>query len=513
MPDRWDVIIVGAGIGGLTAAATLVKSGLRVLVLDRNPHPGGTAYVYQRKGFTFPMGPLGFGTPSMVKDTLSNLVGGDLKLSKIKYRIKAFDLDIPLSLSFPRMIEELTRLFPTEAKATTQFFKDVEEIVSAIQFPDIDPNHSILEKAMSKSASDYLSGLVKDWRLRRVLGSIGTQEPYSSLPLLAAMWNLMSNEGIWYPMGGMRSLCDRIIQTMSGHRGNHNGFGEIKLRTEVEEIRVEKGKVLGVALMGGAKIDSAAVISNADYKNTFLKLIESKVVPDKWYRAVVKAKQTSSNLQVSLGVDANRVDLSSFKDADRLIYRRSQGTSSKELNWSTDEINLEGLAMQELEVSLLSKNDKMLCPAGTEVIVIRTEAEHSHFTRFRPAWRKRVPEYQYYKVRLGRALIKEVVNLIPGLEKSILVMDIATPLTFEEQGGRSGGAVAGWSWNYQDHPDYRTRELVRTPIQGLYMAGYQAFSALFMGGIPTAMESGKRAAQAVLQGAGPLEKIMIPITG
>jgi phytoene dehydrogenase-like protein len=300
---------------------------------------------------------------------------------------------------------------------------------------------------------------------------------------------------------------------MSGHRGNHNGFGEIKLRTEVEEIRVEKGKVLGVALMGGAKIDSAAVISNADYKNTFLKLIESKVVPDKWYRAVVKAKQTSSNLQVSLGVDANRVDLSSFKDADRLIYRRSQGTSSKELNWSTDEINLEGLAMQELEVSLLSKNDKMLCPAGTEVIVIRTEAEHSHFTRFRPAWRKRVPEYQYYKVRLGRALIKEVVNLIPGLEKSILVMDIATPLTFEEQGGRSGGAVAGWSWNYQDHPDYRTRELVRTPIQGLYMAGYQAFSALFMGGIPTAMESGKRAAQAVLQGAGPLEKIMIPITG
>jgi phytoene dehydrogenase-like protein len=512
MPDRWDVIIVGAGIGGLTAAATLVKAGLRVLVLDRNPHPGGTAYVYQRKEFTFPMGPLGFGTPSTVKDTLSNLDGGDLKFSKIQYRIKAFDLDISLSLSFPRMIEELTRLFPTEAKATTQFFKNVEEIVSAIQFPDIDPNHSILEKAMRKSASEYLSGLVKDWRLQRVLGSIGTQEPYSSLPLLAAMWNLMSNEGIWYPMGGMRLLCDRIIQAVSGHRGNNDGFGEIKLGIEVEKIRVEKGKVLGVALMDGAKIDSAAVISNADYKNTFLKLIESKVVPDEWYRAVVKAKQTSSNLQICLGADANRVDLSSFNEADRMIYRRSQGTSSEELDWSTDEMNPEALARQELEVSLLSKKDRMLGPKGTEIIVIRTEAEHSHFSRFRPTWRKRVPEYQDYKMRLGRALIHEVENLIPGLEKSILVMDMATPLTFEEQGGRSGGAVAGWSWNYEDHPDYRVRELVRTPIQGLYMAGYQAFSALFMGGVPTAMESGKRAAQAVLQGAGPVERIMIPVT-
>ena len=152
---------MGAGIGGLTAAAILVQAGLRVLVLDRNPHPGGTAYVYKRKGFTFPMGPLGFSTPSIVKDTLSELDGGDLKLSKIQYRIKAFDLEIPLSLPFPRMIEELTRLFPTEAKAITQFFKDVEEIVSAIEFPDVDPNRSILEKAAKKSALEYLSGLVK----------------------------------------------------------------------------------------------------------------------------------------------------------------------------------------------------------------------------------------------------------------------------------------------------------------------------------------------------------------
>jgi len=73
-----------------------------------------------------------------------------------------------------------------------------------------------------------------------------------------------------------------------------------------------------------------------------------------------------------------------------------------------------------------------------------------------------------------------------------------------------GGAVAGWSWDYEDFHDYQSRELIGTPIKGLYMAGYQAFSALFMGGVPTAMESGKWAAKAVLEGAPPTEKILIP---
>ena len=75
MPEKWDAIIIGAGVGGLTAAAHLAKAGLKVLVFDRNPHPGGTAYVYHRKGFTFPMGPLGFSNPKLVQETLKDLEG------------------------------------------------------------------------------------------------------------------------------------------------------------------------------------------------------------------------------------------------------------------------------------------------------------------------------------------------------------------------------------------------------------------------------------------------------
>jgi ferredoxin--NADP+ reductase len=507
MREHWDAIVIGAGMGGLTAAAHLVKAGLKVLVLERNPHPGGTAYVYHRKEFTFPMGPLGFSHPSLVKTILKDLkIEDDLKFSRVHYRIRAFGLDSPLSLHFSELVRELAKSFPSDAKAVEHFFKDMDEFISKQK---ADPNRSILNQKHNISASEYLHHHIKDGRLRCILGSIGTREPYSSLPLLAAMWNLMSHEGIWFPEEGMQSFCKQLVKAVVG---NNENSGEIRLNKEVAKIRVDQGKVLGVILKDGTQLDSSSIISNADYKTAFLKLMDPKMIPPDWYDAISNARQTGSVFQVCLGVDMGRADLLAFEKATRLIYRRNVENVHKRetLDWNVQEIDPDALAGQELEVSLWGKDWEVVSSKGRAPIVIRTEAEYNHFAKFRLGWRQRSPEYQGYKTRLAQALIRDVDHLIPGLEKAILVMDVATPLTFEDQGGRSGGAVAGWSWNYEDFQDDQPKELIRTPVKGLYMAGYQAFSALFMGGVPTAMESGKRAARAVFQGRGPVEKILIP---
>jgi all-trans-retinol 13,14-reductase len=502
MTEVWNTIIVGSGIGGLTAAAHLVKAGLRVLVLETNPHIGGTAYVYQRKGFTFPMGPLGFSHPKLIQDILNTLgEGKNLDLSRVHYRLRAFDLDIPISLPFHEMVKELTRIFPSETKGLGEFFNDTmvmnpSDPLSITKYPYI-------------SASEYLSGLIKDWRLQRILGSIGTREPYSGLPLLAAMWNLMCHEGIWFPEEGMQSFCERLVRAVIG---KNKSRGEIQLNKEVTKIRVEQGEALGVTLRDGTEIDSSSVISNADFKTVFLKILDPKMIPPEWYDAVSSARQTGSIFQVCLGVDSGKADLSIFKKASRLIYRRS-GRNAQEtetLDWSVQEIDPEALASQELEVSLWGKDCEKVSSEGRASIVIRAEAEYNHFAKYRLGWRQRSSTYQDYKTRLAYALIREVDHLVPGLQNAILVMDVATPLTFEDQGGRSEGAVAGWSWDYQDFKDEKPKELIQTPIKGLFMTGYQAFSALFLGGVPTAMESGKRAAEAVLKGSGPVGEIMIP---
>jgi len=329
MSSGWDTIIIGAGLGGLTAAAKLVKAGLRVLVLERNPHPGGTAYVYHRKGFTFPMGPLGFTNPALIGGTLKDLgEGDDLKFYRVHYRVRAFNLEIPLSLSFSATKKKLAELFPSDAQGVAQFFDDVEAIGSSPACRDSHINSSITKRAGETSAAEYLKGLVNDLRLRRILGSLGSREPYSNLALLAAMWNVMSKDGIWYPEGGMDLFCGRLVRAVGGqHKDSklsdikgdegwrREGIGMIRLGTEVKKIRVEK--ILGVTLEDGTQIDTDSIISNADYKTTFLKLIDPQMIPTKWYQAVLNAKQTGSILQVCLGVNSKRADLSSFEEASR----------------------------------------------------------------------------------------------------------------------------------------------------------------------------------------------------
>ncbi len=524
MKEKWDSIIIGSGIGGLTAAACLVNRGLRVLVLERNPHIGGTAYVYHRGDFTFPMGPLGFSSSRVVKEILRAIGQGDyLELSPIRYKVHAFGLDVRISLPFQDLANELSRKIPGQKEQIERFFADMAAIIDAMQqHPTQNVDDEFLAKASGASAAKYLSECVSDWRLRRILGSTGTREPYSSLVILAAMWNLIAREGIYYPKLGMRPLCERLAGAVSGkspqNEGaaegneyrNRRGFSEIVLNSDVKEIRVGEGKVQGVTLRNGAKLDAPVVISNADYRTTFLQLVDSKAVSPDWLAAVRAAKQTMSNIQVCLGCDASKVDLTTFHECSRIIYRRSGSEVADEgvPDWQAHEIVPVTLARQELEISLLSADDPSLCPRGCAVVIVRTEADYEHFARFHSGPRRRLAPYIEYKTRLAYALINEVENLLPNLSNSILVSDVATPLTYEERGGRSEGAVAGWSWNYEDNQDYAPRELVRTPIRGLYMAGYQAFSSLFLGGIPTAMESGRRAAEAALHGAEPSQDVL-----
>jgi phytoene dehydrogenase-like protein len=524
--SQWDTVIIGAGIGGLTAAAKLVKAGLRVLILEKNPHPGGTAYVYQRKGFSFPMGPLGFSNPSIVKDALSKCGGGEeLNFDRIHFHLRAFDLDLPLSLPFSEMVDVFKKHFPSDGHAVSQFFEDVEN-TTMLRPSSPQSDLARRQKALEQiAAEDYLRASIKDERLRRILGSLGTREATSSFSLQAAMWKLMSEEGIWYPKGGMRSFCDtlarRVEENVVESRGTENREGEglqsglrgsIQLKKEVEEIRVRDGRVSGIVVKGGGEIEVNSVISNADYKTTFLKLISRDVLPEKWYRAVSEARQTGSVLQVCLGVHEKKVDLSAFAHASRLIYRRGRKLepNNEDIDWTVNKIDPEILAGQELEVTLWSQEDRMLAPPDGAVIVIRAEVPYDHFSRYRLDFRKRSSDYLNYKIRLGQALVREVTPLLPGLDSATVVMDVATPLTFEDQGGRSEGAVAGWSWDYSDFKDFQPRELIRTPIRGLFMAGVQAFSGLFMGGVPAAMMSGLRAAQAVLEGTGPTDEVLIP---
>jgi phytoene dehydrogenase-like protein len=508
MSEHWNAIVIGAGIGGLTAAARLAKENLRVLVVEKALHPGGTAYVYERKGYTFPMGPLGFSNPELVQEMLRELgIREGLDLKRVHYGLRAFHRQIRLSLPFRQLAADLASLYPSEREGIYRFFEDMMSISGVIREPSITPRTGLAHR-LEVSAASYLEDLIKDQRLRRILGSMGTRKPYSGLPLLAAMWELLCEKGIHYPREGMRYLADILVKAIAApSRKNH-----IQLGAEVADIRVEDGRACGIALTDGSVLTADAILSNADFKNTFLRLLSPGVVPAGLRQALSTTPQTMSNLQVCLGLDSSRMDFTAFGEASRIIYRNESVMPGEDEgpDWKALEIDPSDLAGSELEIDLLSQDDPSLAPPGKAVLVIRVAADHRHFARFRPQWGKRSHGYLEYKNHLARTLIAEASNLSSGLGEAIEVMDVATPLTFEERGGRSDGAVAGWSWDYGIEHGLKARELVLTPIAGLYMAGYQAYSMLALGGVPSAMHSGLQAAEYLMQGAGPSKEIAVP---
>ena len=200
----------------------------------------------------------------------------------------------------------------------------------------------------------------------------------------------MSDVGIWYPVGGMGGFWERL-----GAAARAAGVGAAPAHA-VAAIRVVRGRVRGVELEDGTVVDAVAIVSDADYKTTVLRLLDSREIPVEWRAAATAARQTASNLQVALGLDASRCDLSAFDQGGRIIYRSPRVEIGEEggVDWAAPgPVDPALLARQELEVALWSRDDASLAPPGGAVLVIRTKADHAHFARYRPAPRRRVPEY------------------------------------------------------------------------------------------------------------------------
>jgi all-trans-retinol 13,14-reductase len=503
----WDVIVIGAGIGGLGCAAKLARNGCRVLVLEKDSHIGGTSYIFRRDGYTFPMGPLSFSFPGLVRQFLSG-IGDD---AEIGFKRNHFQLvtpffDIIYSHPLVRVRDDLKMIFERESPGLDAFFSELKSIIALtrdiylwhpdyrLDGQDVDRRRQLaggkvkvglVRDLSGMPSADLLGRYLRDDRLIKFLGSQGTVRPEISALNLAFMWNVMSEEGIWFPLGGIHGLSERLRDVVLG-----NG-GKIELGASVEEIIVKEGRAVGVKTRSGQSHSAAWLVSNADYKRTFLEMIEPESVPSDLLADVKNIPFTDSELCVYLGIDAGRVDFGRMR-ATHLFYLH------RESDKNSLPSDLEDFDSREIEICRWSDNAPEHAPEHKVALVLRVSFPYDHFARFRTGEKKRTEDYRDYKLSLARKLIQTAEHALPGLGSAVEVMEVATPLTYEDWGHRFRGSIAGWTWSADYERPFGRKLLIKTPIPNLLMAGIYAASELFFGGIPTSLHTADLAADIIL---------------
>ena len=502
--DNVDVIIIGAGIGGLTAAAYLARAGRKVIVLEQDSHIGGTAHVFKRGGFTFPTGPQSITMPAYIADSLCEL-GVERRLSFIQdhFQVIRGSLDIMISQPLDQVVQQLSDHFPEEYIGINIVIKVLEEVITALdvlQPYDLieqalgcitDSNAcAVLEKWGSIPARDLFDRHLKAKSLKDILGSQGTGETEMSVVLLAQMWRFMSRVGIWYVKGGIE-----VIPLLLAERLRAFG-GKIRPGERVKNIKVQDGAVTGVELTSGSIIKAPLVISDADYRETIEELLPPDAFPDNEREIISRMNLTSSEFTVFLGVRRELVDLSAFR-GDHLFVKLKEGGP---VPWELKKSRLEDFLQDEIWLSWWSRHDSTLAPPGCEALILKVGAPFDVFAPFSGDGRGHHKERYYsLKEEFADGLVAAAANILPGLPGAVVVREVATPLTYKYWGHRSEGSVAGWSWRSGEQSKPWAQSLAVTKVSGLLMVGLHSFTRLFYGGMGTSMYSGKYAADIVLK--------------
>ncbi len=503
-----DGIVIGAGLGGLMAASKLAAAGKKVLVLEKKPLPGGTSYVFRRAGYAFPMGPFSFGFPGRVQGFLEEAgIGEKVPFRRSGFELRTPVLDVMISQPLADLESELAGIFPGERDGLARFFRQLESAISMSRDMDLwhpdfalppaasraprravpdDPDRIEEVRRLSRlPASQVLNGLIGSVPLRNFLGSMGTAGPEMSMLNLASMWNVMAMEGIWFPSCGVHGIADLLLRRL------RDLGSEVRSSAPVRRILVRKGRAAGVVISQGETLEARWVISNADYKTTFLDLLDAADVPGLDLGAVRNVPYTGSEFCVYLGLRPDEVDLSAIR-AEHLFYRREiRGGPEPDLEEFDD---------REIEICFWSRKAPDLVPAGRASLVLRVGFPYRHFEAWSTGYKLRKEGYREYKNRLAERLIRTAEGVLPGLSSAVEVMETATPLTYRDWGNRYEGSIAGWTWSGRDSTRLPGKILVQTPVPGLLVAGAYAASELFLGGVPTALYTGSLAADLVLAG-------------
>ena len=484
------VVIIGAGISGLSAGIYAARSGFDVTILEQHNIPGGLSTSWSRKGYYFeggmhwltgsspklPLnkvwretGALQDNNPIELRDPLYNLIDENGKtlsicrdISKLqqaliayapedKYRIKRMCRSIKAFTKLHLVVFD-ERGCKCKNPVKVSFAELMSMLPAVIRVPYL----------QNKSYMEYVSKF-RNKNLRHLLSSVIGYR-YNALSFIYTLGSFASGD-CGYPAGGSIRMAQNMLATYQ------KLGGKIEFRTKAENIHVDEYEVRGVVVSDGRggeqhEIEADAVIVTQDARAAVDCLFD-KMIDEPWVNTMRRESLTEQNMFIGLGVKA---------DLSRLPYC-CVFPLDKPFEYA-------GCKWTELRVYNYAAY-KNHAPEGGTALTCLLIGDSYYF------WKtaKADGTYKAKKEELGQLFVKELAKYIPELGSALEVIDVATPCTYERYTGSYEGS---WMSVWEKGGKQRNYPQTLDTVFGVYFAGQRI---QMPGGLPIAVYTGRQAVQ------------------
>ena len=508
--DNWDVIVIGSGIGGLTAAVLLsVHGGKRVLVLERHYAMGGFTHTFRRPGYEWDVGLHYIGQvqddTSSVRRAFDHVTEGKVRwnaMPEVYDRIIVNGQTFDLTRGLEQYREGMKRYFPGEVRA-------IDKYIAAVQSSNRAARLYYAEKAVPQLVSRIAGGLMRApflrWAKRttaEVLSDLTSNQ--GLIGVLTGQWGdyglppAQSSFGIHatiaghyfdggsYPVGGASSIAAAIVPAIE-----RNG-GRVITSAEVAKILIDGEKAIGVKMADDREFLAPIIISDAGAANTFFRLLPGEMACLSSLRDGLRSIPISvAHLGLYVGIKATDAALG-LNGTNLWIYP-SLDHDANVARFANDIDS----PFASLYISFPSSKDPDFanrCP-GRSTVEVLTFVPFEAFASWRDTkWKRRGAAYDSLKQNLAARLQTALERHVPAVAGKIDYAELSTPVTTRHFMNYEQGEIYGIG---STPARYSMRGLgARTPIRNLYLTGQDVTSlgvvgALFGGAVSASAVLGK----------------------